>query len=70
MNAFAATCPSDLHRLFTRVMVTLGVVAATCFTAAGVQAAVVPQIAANSFTSMALYENGKLSGWGDNGNGL
>ena len=48
----------------------MAVLAAMCFTVAGVQAAVVPQVAANSFTSMALDENGKLWGWGDNGGSL
>ena len=32
--------------------------------------ATVPQVASNSYTSMALDENGKLWGWGDNNSGL
>ena len=70
MNALFYLPIHAIHRFFARRSAALVMLAALGGAAPGAQAAVAPQVAANSYTSMALDENGKLWGWGDNSSGL
>ena len=70
MTALALPNSKALHKFVACGLSTLAVWAALWCTASEAQAAVVPQVAANSYTSMALDENGTLWGWGDNSSGL
>ncbi|OYT93927.1 MAG: hypothetical protein CFE43_00905 [Burkholderiales bacterium PBB3] len=70
MNALVHPPMQSLRQYLARGVAALVVLAALCGVAPRAQAAVVPQVAANSYTSMALDDNGKLWGWGDNSSGL